>query len=249
MTGSSTLPVGITKTSTRSVSTTGPSATMFRTRELICSALPAKPAMNVLIASRPMIGSIGMLWYTASSVKYSAISSGLTFDHAAQNRRTISIGLSLSLATVSSRSGSLDHDCRYGREAVGELVPGAAGVLRAVAAAVRASERAPQAVRVDAPGVDVVRLPLGQAGRAALERPVAVDHAPVQRGLARERTGRCAHEHHVAGECHCPAVRRVQPVGEHVPRLARVGAPAQPGRRRPEDELRALRMSAHLVDV
>jgi hypothetical protein len=113
ITGSSIVPDGRTKTSTRSVSTIGPSATMLRSRNSIFSTPPVNPAIVDLIVSRPVTGAIGMLWYTASSVKCSASSSALMFDHAAQNRRTMSIGLSV--ATDLLPVVSVDRDGRHPR--------------------------------------------------------------------------------------------------------------------------------------
>src|SRR5713226_4172005 len=72
------LPASV-KTSTRSVSTTGPLAAMLMTRNSMRS-MPGGPgrmneAMLSAMFSLPVTGSNGMLWYTASSVKNAARSS------------------------------------------------------------------------------------------------------------------------------------------------------------------------------
>src|SRR5260221_5776198 len=91
---------GSLKTSTRSVITTGPLAAMLTTRNSMLSMPGAPGRMNaaivLAIASLPVTGASGILWYTASSVKNAASSATPTLsDHAAQNLRTSSIGLSI----------------------------------------------------------------------------------------------------------------------------------------------------------
>jgi hypothetical protein len=51
-----------------------------------------KLAIVALIASRPVTGSSGMLWYTASSLKKATIRSRSTSCHASQKRVTVSMG-------------------------------------------------------------------------------------------------------------------------------------------------------------
>src|SRR6266404_7354606 len=93
------LPASV-KTSTRSVSTTGPLAAMLMTRNSMRS-MPGGPgrmndAMLSAMFSLPVTGLNGMLWYTASSVKNTARSSApRSLAHAAQNLLTRSIGFSI----------------------------------------------------------------------------------------------------------------------------------------------------------
>jgi hypothetical protein len=79
----------------RSVITSGPSATMFRVSNQTLSAMPRNIPMVSRIASRPVTGSSGMLWYTASSVKNAAALAASPSATSSQNRVTISIGVAI----------------------------------------------------------------------------------------------------------------------------------------------------------
>src|SRR5918995_338176 len=120
MTGSSMRLPGATKTSTRSVRTTSPDPTMLRIWNSTASTPPMNPSMKVRMASGPVTGSRGMLWYTASSVKAPTMASRSPSAQAAQKRRTTSTGASgASMARTLGRRGGQaldDLDARQGEQ-------------------------------------------------------------------------------------------------------------------------------------
>src|SRR5258706_9474699 len=139
---------GSLKTSPRSVNTTGPLVAMLTTRNSMLSTPGAPGRMNAAIvfaiASLPVTGASGILWYTASSVKNAASSATPTLsDHAAQNLRTNSIGFSIWPPPVVDLAGP--PPCTHQRQPRGTDVPryvaandrGAPGLLRLDRAPIR----------------------------------------------------------------------------------------------------------------
>ena len=139
MTGSAPTRSPEVMVSTRSVNTAFPSTARWSVSMVRLWHMAKKPPMKAMVSSIPTAGSIGMLWYTTSSVKNGRSASASCLANAAHMDRTTCSASSAAPMTYLPGSANHDHDSDAPRSEPPPCGERAGTVARTVISATAAS--------------------------------------------------------------------------------------------------------------